>query len=251
VIDGNGNLIASNLVALIVSPGSPLAGQSRSVDASTYCGGDYDVKNYLDTPSASNAVAGEVNYFTGSTNNREAPNTSNKKFVMANNDHYNDQFLFITVDDIFNPIMKRQDFATQISALLDDGQFQTMLNTVTIAGNKGTGIIDCSFPTSTSNTNNETFCDNWKEMLLLVELSVPASIKIDGVTTSTTCERVIIFGGKKAVGQTRLTIADKNNPVNYLEGSNYTAFMANTNGLEGLSTFDSNNPSGDVMRCIN
>lgn len=250
IIDGNGNQIASNLVALIVSPGSPLSGQSRTVAANTYCGGDYDVKHYLDTPNNLNAVSGEVNYFVGSPNNREASNSNNKTFVMANNEFYNDQFMFITVDDIFNPILTRQDFATQISALLDDIKFKSMLSAVTIAGNKGTDNIDCS-PLSTSNTNNETFCDNWKEMFLLVELLVPASIKIDGATTGTNCNRVVIFGGKKAVGQARLTITDKDDPVNYLEGSNSAAFIAKTNGLEGLSTFDSNNPSGDVMRCIN
>lgn len=246
VIDGNGNQIASNLVALIVSPGSPLTGQSRSVAVNKYCGGDYDVKHYLDTPNNLNAVSGEVNYFVGSINNREAPSDSNKKFVMANNDYYNDQFLFITVEDIFNPIMKRQDFSSQVSALLDDTLFQSMLKTVTIDVDKGASNIVCM---QTLNSNNKTFCDNWKEMLLLVELSTPGQITIDMNPTGP-CNRVVIFGGIKTAGQVRTSEADKDNPVNYLEGSNYTEFISKNSGLAGQLNFESDNPSGDVMRCL-
>jgi hypothetical protein len=246
VIDGNGNQIASNLVALIVSSGSSVSGQNRAVVANTYCGGNYDVKNYLDTPNGSNAVAGEVNYFTGSPNNREASNTNNKKFVMTNNDYYNDQFVFITTDDIFNPIIKRQDFANQISLLLDDPDVQTMAQTQPISGTKGTDYLNCAL---ISDSTNNVFCSHWHEMLLLATTASSPTV-IDGVSTS--CNRVIIFGGKKVDGiQSRLTATEKNNPDNYLEGVNRQAFGDPVNfGFNGVTNFNSNNPSADVMRCL-
>ena len=65
VIDDNGNIIAQNLAALIVSPGRLLNGQSHVLDDPDFvqCGGNYNAQNYLDSFSASNAIAGEVNYF--------------------------------------------------------------------------------------------------------------------------------------------------------------------------------------------
>jgi hypothetical protein len=187
-----------------------------------------------------------VNYFAGSPNNREASNNNNKKFVMVNNDYYNDQFVFITTDDIFNPIIKRQDFANQITLLLDDPDVQTMAQTQPISGSKGTDDLDC---TLISNSANKVFCSNWHEMLLLATTATSPTV-IDGISTS--CNRVIIFGGKKVDGiQTRVTVAEKNNPNNYLEGVNQQAFGDPVNfNFNGVTTFNSSNPSADVMRCL-
>lgn len=251
VIDGSGNLIASNIAALLVAAGIPLDGQNRALADPAYmqCGGNYDVHNYLDSYNNSDAISGEVNYFSGSTNNRVAPNTNNKRFVHAKNDHYNDRFLFVTVDDIFRPIIRRSDFSTQISALLDDADFKTHLQTVPITGSKGTDSVDCH---NTINPDNRKFCENWKEMLLLTQLPAPSSITIDGAPT-TACTRVLIFGGKKTIAQARLTAADKAAPANYLEGSNLAAFStpaATASNFNGTSTFNASSPSADLLRCL-
>ncbi len=244
VIDANGNSVATNVVALIVSAGAQLTGQNRSVTTNTQCGGDSDVMNFMDTPNSVNAVAGQVNYFAGTPNHREATDVNNKQFVRAKNDYYNDQFVFVTVDDIFKPIIRRTDFKSQINTLLNMAQ----LSTVSISGvnTKGADNIDCNLIT---NANDKRFCENWKEMLLLIALpSMP--IYLDGTATAT-CNRVIIFGGQKTSGQVRLTAADKNNPANYLEANNLLAFNAPaTNTFYGVSNFDPDNPSADVMRCI-
>lgn len=242
VIDEQGNLIASNLAGLIVAPGAVLADQNRSTDvANKQCGGNYDARNYLDTYTASNAIAGEVNYFSGSTNNRQASNSLNKKFVLANNDYYNDLLLFLTTDDLFNPIMRRSDFTTHVETLLADPYFQT----VNITGTKGTADMDCD----STLTTNQTFCNNWSDMLLLTQLPSPAPITIDGVTTPN-CSRVIIFGGKKDNLQTRITATHISDPANYLEGVNLTAFNTPSSDFEGNSTFDPTNPSTDIMKCL-
>lgn len=235
VNDSNGNLIASNVAALLVAPGSPLAGQNRARPDPTdtqyiQCGGNYDARNYLNS------------YFTGSTNNRVALNTSNKPFIMANNE----RFLFVTVDDIFRPIIHRSDFRDQISALLDDPYLLTVASS---ASKKGTNNVECDHTSAA----NQTFCTNWKEMLLLTQLPVPSRITIDGALTLTTCTRVLIFGGQKTTGQARITNTDKNNPDNYLEAPNRAAFdtpTAHSISFSGFLTFDAKNPGHDLLRCI-
>ena len=240
VIDSNNNPIASNVAALLVAPGRPLTGQNRvqSDPAYTSCGGNYDASNYLNS------------YFTGSTNNRVALNTNNKAFTMTNND----RFLLVTIDDIFRPIIRRSDFMTQIRDLLDDPDLRLQVETshpqtVTIAGKKGTNNVDCDH---IDNTNNNNFCKNWEEMLLLTQLPAPASIIIDGAATPA-CNRVLIFGGRKTADQVRQTNADKNSPANYLEGANLTAFdtpTAHSSSFNGALNFSAGNPSADLLRCL-
>lgn len=258
VIDKNGNIIAGNLAALLIAPGTSLDEQSRALSdpAYTQCGGNYDARNYLDAYNSANAISGVVNYFSGSTNNRVASDTGNRQFVMAENDHYNDHFLFIATEDIFRPIVRRSDFATQVRDLLDDpdlrlqvelGHAQTVA--VSGAGTKGADNVICN---SLSNANNKTFCKNWKEMLLLTELPASSPITIDDVTTPA-CTRVLIFGGQKTTAQIRLTASDKSAPANYLEGVNMSAFatpVASSSSFSGTSTFSADNPHADLLKCL-
>ncbi|MDP2784356.1 MAG: hypothetical protein Q8O38_07170 [Sulfurimicrobium sp.] len=255
VIDGNGNAIANNVIALVVSPGRILDGQGHALSDPVYrqCGGNYDARNYLDSFAIADAISGEVNYFTGNTNNRVALDANNKRFVMAANDHYNDRFLMITAEDLFRPIIRRSDFALQISSFLDDAEFHAHLQTVAVTGQKGTDSVNCNAITLVASAENKTFCNNWKEMLLLTALAVPAPITIDGAPSPTACSRVLIFGGKKSGAQVRQTVADKAAPANYLEGANKAAFatpVAASSNFIGASTFDANTPSFDLLRCL-
>lgn len=236
VIDVNGNVIASNIAALLAAPGQPFDVQDHALSDPVYtqCGGNYDARKYLDSYNISDAVSGEVNYFTGSTNNRVALNANNKRFVQASNGHYNDQFLFVTVDDIFRPIIRRSDFSQQITTLMNDLQ------------GGGATTIDCSLAT------NSTFCNNWKEMLLITQLSAPSPITIDGTPTAN-CSHVLMFGGQKAAAQVRRNAAEKADPANYLEPQNLAAYdtpIATSNNFTGSSTFDASSPSADLLRCI-
>jgi hypothetical protein len=87
-------------------------------------------------------------------------------------------------------------------------------------------------------------------------LAPATAITIDGVVTGTACDRVLIFGGQRAAGQTRVLAADRNNPLNYLEGVNATHFNATATVLAspadfaGISVFNYRAPTADVMRCI-
>ena len=235
VIDANGNAIASNLVALLIAPGPPIDQQNRMLSNAAYtqCGGNYDARNYLDSYKNTDAVSGEVNYFTGSTDNRIATNSNNKRFVMTLNSHYNDRFLFITTDDIFRPIIRRSDFSAQITALMNDPYFQN----VNISGSKGSGSIICS---RLGSSLNQTSCTNWLKLLLLK-------------STTGSCSRILFFSGQKTSKQVRLTASDISNPANYLEGVNLTNFVlpiADSGNFTGTSSFNANNPSSDLLRCI-
>jgi hypothetical protein len=251
IMDGNGNSIASNIAALIIAPGKPLDGQSHTlVGTNPQCGGNYDARNYLDPYNIADAISGTINYFSGSTNNSRAPDTSNKTLLLTGNDHHNDRLLLISASELFQSIIHRNNFIKQINDLMNDSAFQHMLESITVSvSNKGTNNIDCS---NTSNADNQNFCNNWKEMLLLTELPAPAAITIDGTATST-CTRVLIFGGQKIGAQVRLTDADKSNPANYLEAPNLAAFavpIAASGNFNGVSNFSSSNPSADLLRCL-
>ena len=250
VITGSGEVVATNVAALLVSPGRALEGQNRALadEAYTECGGNYDARNYLDAFDTADAIEGNVNYFPGSTNSRVAPNTGNKTFVTANNDHYNDRFLYITVDDIFNPLIRRSDFAAAIGNLLDSPAFKTHLQSIVVAGNKGTDNINCASAPDLS------FCRNWKEMLFLTERSVAEPISVNGPSNSTSCSRVLIFAGRKATGQSRSTALEKTNRDNYLEGVNASSFSVPTavppNNFSGATVFDWRTPNADLVRCL-
>ncbi|MCP5249347.1 MAG: hypothetical protein H6942_12575 [Candidatus Accumulibacter sp.] len=249
VLDGGGNVVASDVAALIAAPGRALDGQSRALADAAYgdCGGNYDARNYLDSFNGADAVAGQVNYFVGSTNNRAAPDANNKSFIMAQSDHYNDRFLFITVDDIFDPLIRRSDFAAAIAGLLDDPGFQSHLQTIAITGSKGTGNLLCS------QAPDPVFCENWKEMLLLTQLPTASPIVIDRIASAASCSRVLIFGGRKTTAQSRATAIDKANKDNYLENQNAASFgvpMATATNFSGASAFDFRTPTSDLVRCL-
>lgn len=261
VIDENGNKIATNLAALVIAPGPVISGQNRSSGQVVYpqCGGNYDVKNYLDTPNISKAIswsgASAVNYYEGSQNSGIAASTQNKTFVMASNANYNDRFAFITVDDIFNRIIFRKDFKDEISKLLNTTTFNIIdditgkliadpqgnlitsnLASVTktyLTGNNGTDRLKC--PTA------DYFCRNWFSMFFVKDyVSSLAKVSFIDATPASTifCSRVIIFGGKKnAVGD-------------YLDGQNKLSFYNSGTIYEGSQNFDPKNPTQDVIKCV-
>src|SRR5437773_2707379 len=52
VQDTSGNIINSQIVAVIFAPGDTLSGQDRSSSGSTTCGGNMTASNYLDVGPA-------------------------------------------------------------------------------------------------------------------------------------------------------------------------------------------------------
>jgi type II secretory pathway pseudopilin PulG len=72
-------------IAVIFSPGPPLAGQNRSAsttDTVTECGGNYVVGNYLD-PVVATHLAGVTNYLAGTTNSASGDTSTANKALSA------------------------------------------------------------------------------------------------------------------------------------------------------------------------
>lgn len=247
----DGNEIAPNeIVAMIMAPGavSYTATQDRSGTGAPICGGNFTPSAYLDNDTVHNINNADISVgkFILPHQHRDA----NDNVTLS----INDQFIYITRQDIWSALQKRSDFAAQIGLLLDDVHFRLQVETghvetITIAGTKGTDNLNCA---AISNAANQRFCNNWKEMLLLTQLSTPAPITINSASTAA-CNRVLVFGGQKAAWQARISITDKGNPDNYLEGVNLTSFAiptASSSDFIGTLNFSAINPSADLLRCL-
>lgn len=248
LIDSSGNYLHRNLAAIVLSPGPVLSGQNRENTDSglTQCRGNYDARNYLDTYNSASAFLAVLNYFSGSPNNRQAADSSNKTFLIADNQFYNDQVMPVTVDEIFRLVIRRSDFAENVYNLMNDPTFTEYLKDASISGSKGMDSIECS------QASNQQFCSNWKEMLLFTELAPPSPVSIDGAVTAV-CRRVLIFSGRRTLSQQRITSAEKSNPENYLEDINLSSFgvpVASEVTFSGSSLFNPDAPSLDLIRCI-
>ncbi len=83
------------VIAVIISPGAPLAGQSRNSAVSTQCGGNNTASNYLDS-------ANGVNNSTG--------NVSGTNYIFtagASSSTFNDKVIYITAEELYRPVRKR------------------------------------------------------------------------------------------------------------------------------------------------
>ena len=69
-LSATGTNYSNRPVAIIFSPGPLLQGQNRQVstDNVSICGGNYDVRNYLDSYNPDINISNIVNYFSGPTN---------------------------------------------------------------------------------------------------------------------------------------------------------------------------------------
>jgi len=258
IFDVAGNLVVDNLAALIVAPGPALGGQDRARATPgdpefRECGDNYDARNFLDPYDSAQAIGGRVNNFPGTPGNRVASDAADKEFVLANNAHYNDSFVVITPDEIFDRMIRRRDFAVAVGNLLDDPGLRNQVTTMTVSSGpgkeKGTYYLDCSLA---SHQDTQDFCSNWKEMLFLTSLPALAQITVDGQPTPP-CARILIFGGRRTAVQSRRTAADKSDPRNYLEGNNLLSFavpVAMGPSFAGWSQFSHNNPERDLVRCL-
>ncbi len=93
-------------VAVIFSPGTAAAGQDRSGATTPVCGGNYAASNYLDA--------------VGSFNNATVSNAAgaNSRFRMGDpTTQTGDRLIYITRQDIWNAMQKRNDFASQLDAM--------------------------------------------------------------------------------------------------------------------------------------
>jgi hypothetical protein len=98
-------LLSNQVVAVIFAPGAPQSGQDRSDTTAPVCGGNYTATSYLDKN-------------TGHSNIDNSDVATGKFIQGASGGTVNDQMLFITQQDIWNAIKKRNDFGAFVTTLL-------------------------------------------------------------------------------------------------------------------------------------
>lgn len=238
-------------VAVIISGSSPLGTQSHPAGSGQECSGgtSNSVSEYIEggnafTPPATPPVSALVLTHSGYGNSVN-----------------NDILLWITPEDIFSHVKKRNDFGAFVSTLLSAAttclsslplpvtiDFDTLSDTnVTTATNAlYLGRIPSSALTSCTNSG---LIKQWRDNLLYA------------VCTSSAClagghSGVVIFTGERnaSIGQERITNTDKNTWSNYLEDAPAVVFTAFNSGDTDFSAaptvYSSNTPSADVVAFI-
>jgi type II secretory pathway pseudopilin PulG len=244
MLDASGTTIAQNVVAVIFAPGAVLGNQVRSAGGSApTCGGNYTAAKYLDS--------------YGAINNAIVSGTANaiSQFGLGASTQINDQMIFITKQDIWNVVKKRNDFGFFVTTLLNAATTCALLP-VTVN-------FDITPPAETSGvpvgslkisrvpkTCLASPLNNWQDNLLYARCTSGSKCLI---VNSISCTGVVIFSGERNVSQTRITNADKNTWSNYLEDTpfaNLTAFKTGGTSFSGASSYSTASPSTDVLACI-
>jgi hypothetical protein len=244
----------SYAVAAIFAPGDTLISQSQSrlPDGSApICGGNHIASNYLDRDTsigANNAVPANL------------PNAIGQFFTAGATSNINDQIIFITRQDIWNAIKKRNDFGSFISNALTSTATSACMaalpSPVTINFNN-TPPTETTVVGSVANLKTgrvpkaclTSVLNNWQDHLLYARCVSGNCLTVNG----NACHGVLIFSGERNASQSRIGNTDKNNWGNYLENTpaaNLTAFTTGTTTFSGASAYTSANPSTDILACI-
>jgi type II secretory pathway pseudopilin PulG len=269
-------------IAVIFSPGPPLAGQDRSASATdnvAECGGNYVASNYLDPAVAAN-LGGVTNYFSGTNGASGDTSPPNDKGLSANsvinrrsdgalwvgncppNDPSpcaivaNDTGVTVTSELLFRTLRGSSAFRTDINAMLD--RMVGCLRDEIIAAGGSLATPYAKIAGADANTCYGTGMDplgyypNYKEMVFV---AAPGTVTatVDGVAQS--CSGALMFAGQRGSGQSRSTTPEKASPANYLEDpANLTSFTGAGTTFAGPSLFaqvSAGHPAHqDIVRCI-
>jgi hypothetical protein len=295
-----GDVPGNRAAAVIISPGSAIGAQNRTrAGGASECGGNYVTSNYLDSQRGiNNAVVSAI------------ANGISRVIAGEESESFNDRMIFITPEEIFEPIRKRKDFQTRIERLTRSiaecvgkyGEFNgnplvvadhrlpwpapVSLTSFTAnnsygdsaAGSRKSGRLPFVVNTSKGTTANSmdgtsllrdgndlcpswsiddaAWYQNWKDQLFYAVAgsyaptaayptpgSCPACLSVNGAGDFAA---VVLFAGKKTIGQARNTLAEKRLISNYVEGRN-SASYPNTSGDFDLEQGGSVN---DLLFCV-
>lgn len=239
-----GQLPDSYAVAIIFSPGVSLSNQNRSPDGTTpICGGNYTASNYLDsdaTIGANNAAPSSI------------ANAISQFFAAGATSNINDRIIFITKNDIWNAIKKRNDFQP---ASPNNPLNNMTLAAATCLASAGSpkqfnpsyvSNINGWIPSATTLKNYNSTCanlyntwnnwwSNWADHLFYAANSPIVNVS--------SYDSAVIFANQKLSGQNRRTTT----PDDYLEASNLTSFK---NGGTVYQTSPLSSTFNDVLFCV-
>lgn len=275
-------------VAIIFSPGPPLAGQNRADlggDDVSQCGGNYNPANYLD-PSTALVQGGTSAYFSGSST-IDASTTNLALAISGNIDQFgsdfhdqcphgsscttviNDKGLTLTSDTLFGALRKSSSFRLEINSMLDRmaaclrDQFAAMGSLTRDANSAGlpaspadktTGRIPANASCYGDGIDPRGYFSNYAELVFVAKPnSGDFTVAVDGINQS--CAGTLVFASQRnTTSQSRSTTPEKTVFLNYLEGSNLTSFTSIGTDFGGANQFArvsaAQSASDDIVRCI-
>lgn len=250
-------------VALIFAPGPALGHQARSHGGSAPC--------------RSSGSLDEAAAFIESSDGLTAIATPDIRQGQIGDSTRNDLIAWLGVDDIYDALRRRSDFAARIDrigetaarhlALRLDGEEPERSDFVgrhlyeTPLGRLLTGRLPAAAELAIPAPDDGTH-DNWRDQFH-VALCKDGSACIDFIDAaapgSASCRAVLLFGGERIREgegrQQRTTPAQRDDVAQYLEGDNPLNFSLGIAEFHGAPEFriaDPHHPSSqDVVRCLN
>jgi len=245
--------------AIIIAPGPPLDSQDRGSSTGPCAGRETaldDVHNFVDAIAAFSP--------SGISQFRQGHVGSHTR---------NDLIAWIGVDDVFDALRRRRDFAIYIDTIgvraaqfltprLQDVAFLATHTQATPSGSLLAGELPAANALGITDAGTKAAHDNWRNQFrMAVCADGSACIRFNDTTAphSSTCRAVLLFGGERiregAQRQQRNTPAERADIAQYLEGDNPGHFTQGVPEFHGAPEFriaDSNQPaSQDVIRCLN
>lgn len=227
-------------VAMIISPGSALAGHGTTTANVGECGGNYVVAEYLEGMGLS-PVFTSTNSASGDTGTQPKPLGIAGKLQSGSALLTNDRGIAITSDMLFGAIQKNRHFRADIREMLKRMAkcWSRNLGSLTpvaiddytppsdkIAGRMPIAPASCNDAPDTAYGNDQDpkgYFAHYDEMIFIARPE-PASGTFN-VNGDATCKGVILFSGPRTTGQQRIDTNDKKTFSNYLEGDNLENLM--------------------------
>ncbi|MDO8412239.1 MAG: hypothetical protein Q7S51_00470, partial [Gallionellaceae bacterium] len=220
------------------------------------CGGNYIKTNYLDNDTIHNINNTDIaiGKFILPHEHRDA----NGNVILTSND----QITFITQQDIWNAIKKRNDFDNFVTSLLNDAIDCTAepvtldFSGTTLTATSGVSVNNLKTGRVPKSCLTPTLNENWQDNLLYAKCTSANCLTVNGGS----CNGVVIFPGERNTSQARNTNTQKNTWSNYLEdtpsAANLTTFttgatpFAGTPSFSGATVYLGVSPSTDIFACI-
>lgn len=231
----SGSSAHENPLVVIFSPHQLLGTQSRTSSGTSECGGtnNDNAANYLEGLGALATTT-------------PAPNAIST-LILSNPDSIrngtnNDQGLWITSKEIFDPIKKRGDFKTDMDTLMSDlvNYLNTRYSTISSDQNRLSATAIANFRSAYPQSG--VLLTNWSDNVLYAK----GNFTVNG--SPTICPAILVFSGERTVAQRRASTEEIALVSNYLEAPN-TGFPAD-GSYTGATVFDSSTASRDIVRCI-
>ena len=284
VIANGGSALAAALasahdrpVAVVFSPGPPLAGQNRAnstTDTVTTCNGNYDAINYLD-PATAGALGATSNYFGGATNNASGDTATTPKALAtagtierksdatlwpkacpqgsACTTVANDRGLALSGDTLFAALRKSSNFRLDVNSLLDrmatclrdefakpGGGLVLDANSTGLPApppDKTAGRIPAYDACYGDGLDPRGYFSNYKDQVFVAKPNT-GSFTVTVDGAAQSCAGALVFAAQRdTASQSRSTAAERNTPSQYLEGNNLTNFTGTGTAFAGAGQF--------------